>query len=108
VTRHEHASTSALSCGSGLVAGQRLQVLAGEGVRRHQFKVKSDKRLQYLLTRSGATNLWEQPVVGGKAHQFTKFSSGRIFDFDWSTDGKELLLARGETSSDVVLISNFR
>jgi len=47
-------------------------------------------------------------VVGGKPHQFTKFSSGRIFDFDWSTDGKQLLLARGETSSDVVLISNFR
>jgi hypothetical protein len=39
---------------------------------------------------------------------FTQFTAGRIFDFDWSADGKQLLLARDDTSSDVVLISNFR
>ena len=62
--------------------------------------------LQYLLTRNGATNIWEQPVGGGEPKQFTKFTSGRIFDFDWSADGKQLLLTRGDTSSDVVLIRN--
>ncbi len=64
------------------------------------------QRLQYLLTRNGATNIWEQPVGGGEPKQFTKFTSGRIFDFDWSADGKQLLLTRGDTSSDVVLIRN--
>jgi dipeptidyl aminopeptidase/acylaminoacyl peptidase len=66
------------------------------------------KGLQYLLTRSGATNVWEQPLTSGDPHQVAKFSSGRIFSFAWSRDGKQLLLSKGNESSDVILISNFR
>jgi eukaryotic-like serine/threonine-protein kinase len=66
------------------------------------------KGLQYLLTRNGATNVWEQPLAGGAPHQVTNFASGRIFNFSWTRDGKQLLLAKGEETSDVVLISNFR
>jgi Tol biopolymer transport system component len=68
----------------------------------------SGKALQYLLTRSGATNLWEQPLTGKEPRQVTKFPSGRIFDFAWSRDGKQLLLTKGNQSSDVILIQNFR
>jgi DNA-binding winged helix-turn-helix (wHTH) protein/Tol biopolymer transport system component len=99
--------------------GTNLAVIPTSGGAPLQtFKVPSDvsdlrwspdgQRLQYLLTRSGVTNLWQQPVAGGEPQQFTKFSSGRIFDFDWSADGKQLLLTRGETSSDVVLLSHLR
>src|SRR5260370_4130950 len=63
-------------------------------------------QLQYLLTRDAVTNIWEQPLDGGPPRQVTMFSSGRIFDFNWSRDGKRLLLARGEVSSDVVLLSH--
>jgi Tol biopolymer transport system component/DNA-binding winged helix-turn-helix (wHTH) protein len=66
------------------------------------------KSLQYLLTENGASNIWEQPLDGGKPHQITKFPTGQIFDFHWSLDGKRLLLARGDVSSDVVLLSNLR
>ncbi len=66
------------------------------------------KALQYLLTRNGATNVWEQALTGGAPRQITNFTSGRIFDFAWSRDGKQLLLAKGNQSSDVILISNFR
>jgi len=38
-------------------------------------------------------------------HQLTNFSPGRIFDFNWSWDGKRLLLVHGEVSSDVVLLN---
>jgi hypothetical protein len=31
-----------------------------------------------------------------------------IFSFAWSGDGKQLLLARGNQTSDVILISNFK
>jgi Tol biopolymer transport system component/DNA-binding winged helix-turn-helix (wHTH) protein len=65
------------------------------------------KGLQYLITRDGVTNLWEQPLAGGEAKQVTKFSSGLICDFNWSSNHKQLLLARGEASSDVILFSNF-
>jgi DNA-binding winged helix-turn-helix (wHTH) protein/Tol biopolymer transport system component len=99
--------------------GTKLAVIpASGGAPLQTFKVPSDvsalrwapdgRRLQYLLTRNGATNIWEQPVAGGGSKQFTQFTSGRIFDFDWSADGKQLLLARGEISSDVVLLSNLR
>jgi eukaryotic-like serine/threonine-protein kinase len=64
--------------------------------------------LQYPLDKDGVTNLWEQPLAGGPPKQITKFSSGRIFDFNWTPDGRQLLLCRGESSSDVVLLSNLR
>jgi len=64
--------------------------------------------LHYVWDKNGAANLWEQPVTGGPPHQVTRFTSGRIFDFNWTADGKQLLLARGEVTSDVVLLSNLR
>ncbi len=66
------------------------------------------KGLQFVITRNGAANIWEQPVAGGPRRQITTFTSGLIFDFDWSRDGKLLYLAKGEKNSDVILISNFR
>jgi serine/threonine protein kinase/Tol biopolymer transport system component len=68
----------------------------------------SGKALQYRLTRNGASNIWEQPLAGGEPHQITKFSSGLIFDFAWSRDSKQLVLAKGNETSDVILISNFK
>ena len=64
--------------------------------------------LQYVLTKNGVSNLWEQKLAGGAKKQITNFQSGLIFDFAWSQDGKQLALSRGTTSSDVILISNFR
>ena len=66
------------------------------------------KGLQYLLTKGDVTNIWEQPLTGGSPKQITNFTSGRIFDFNWSEDGKLLLTSRGEITSDVVLLSNLR
>ena len=68
----------------------------------------SGKALNYLLTRNGSTNIWEQPLTGEAPRQITSFTSGRIFDFAWSRDGKRLLLTKGSQSSDVILISSFR
>ena len=64
--------------------------------------------IQFLLTRDGATNVWEQLLSGGQLRRVTNFTSGRIFDFAWTRDGKHLLLAKGESTSDVILITNFR
>ena len=64
--------------------------------------------LQYLVTQNGATNVWEQALEGGKPKQLTKFTSGRIFDFSWSSDNRRLFLTRGDVTSDVVLLNNLR
>jgi DNA-binding winged helix-turn-helix (wHTH) protein/Tol biopolymer transport system component len=66
------------------------------------------RALQYLLTQGDVTNIWEQPLAGGSPKRITDFTSGRIFDFNWSPDGTQLLMSRGEVSSDVVLLSNLR
>ena len=88
------------------------------GARVHQFDwpalaghprwaTKGDA-LQYVLTKNGVSNLWEQKLTGGPPKEITNFQSGLIFDFSWSWDGKQLALTRGSNSSDVILISNFQ
>lgn len=64
--------------------------------------------VQYLTTRGGATNVWEQRFTAGTARPITNFISGQIFDFSRTRNGQHLLLAKGEWTGDVVLVSNFR
>ena len=66
------------------------------------------RALTYIDTRSGFSNIWSQPLDGKKPVQLTNFTTGRIFNFDWSREGKWLALARGSLTSDVVLISDLR
>jgi Tol biopolymer transport system component len=63
--------------------------------------------LQYILTREGVGNLWEQPLAGGPPRQLTHFKTDQIIDFAWSRDGTQVVFARGNQNSNVVLISNF-
>ena len=62
----------------------------------------------YILDVGGVQNLFAQPLSGGPPKQLTYFKEGRVFAFDWSRDGKQLLLSRGDISNDVVLINDFR
>jgi serine/threonine protein kinase len=67
----------------------------------------SDGRaLTYIETRGMASNIWSQPLAGGAPRQLTDWKSDRIFNFAWSRDGKQLALARGVVTNDVVLISD--
>ena len=80
-----------------------VQPLGANGLRWSP----DSKGVQYLLTRNGATNVWEQPLPGSEPRPVTNFTSGLLFDFAWSRDGSQLLLAKGENTSDIILISNF-
>ncbi len=62
--------------------------------------------LSYVVNEHGASNLWAQPLSGGAPRQLTDFKSDRIFDYAWSRDGRQLALARGQVSSDVVLLTD--
>jgi len=63
----------------------------------------SNDGLTFMGTRDGVTNLYTQPANGGPVRQLTPFSSGQIYSFDWSRDGK-LAYSRGMSSSDVILV----
>jgi hypothetical protein len=60
---------------------------------------------EFLRTENDAANVWEQSIAGGEPRQLTRFTSGRIFNFDWSGDGKRLVMTRGSISRDVVLLN---
>jgi Tol biopolymer transport system component len=53
---------------------------------------------------NNANNLWLQPLDGKPGRQISHFPSEQIFGYGWSPDGKKLLVWRGHTESDVVLL----
>lgn len=77
------------------------------GMRALSF-TPDGKGMAFLLTRNRASNIWVQPLAGGALTPLTKFSSGDMYAFAWSKDGKHLAFSHGQRKSDVVMISNFR
>lgn len=59
-------------------------------------------------TRKGASNLWVQLLASGPHKKITHFNMGLIFDFAWSHEGKQLVVARGAQTIGVALINNFK
>ncbi|HEX8189062.1 MAG TPA: winged helix-turn-helix domain-containing protein [Pyrinomonadaceae bacterium] len=64
--------------------------------------------LTYVDAPDGVGNLWLQPLAGGPPKRLTDFKSDRIFRFDWSRDGRQLVCSRGAETNDVVLIGGLR
>lgn len=71
----------------------------------NQFTWSPDSRTLTVLTnRGGSMNIWRQPVDGSAPTQITDFNSGKILNFAWTADGKDLIIARGNTNNDLLLI----
>ncbi len=66
-----------------------------------------EKSMQFLLTRDGAKNVWAQPFDGKAMYRVTDFPAGDSYGFDWSPDGKNMVISRGSQRSDVVRMTNF-
>ena len=65
---------------------------------------RNGKSVQYFSEVGGVSNLWSQSISGGRPKQLTHFSSGHIFAFAWSPDYKELALAKGDVTRNVITI----
>ena len=70
--------------------------------------MRDGKALAYVDTRNGVSNIWSLPIDGSPPRQLTNFKSDLIFRFALSPDGRQLVLARGTQTRDVVLIRDFR
>ncbi len=66
------------------------------------------KAISYPVTESGVSNIWSQPLSGDPPRRLTDFKSDRIFFFDWSRNGNNLVCSRGAQTSDVVIIGDQR
>lgn len=82
---------------------QRLELPAVSGYLFYQW-LNDGQGLAYVSTKGGDSNIWVQPLNGGKPAQLTHFDSQRIFRFALSPDGHQLAVARGQVANDVVLI----
>ncbi len=65
------------------------------------------RAIAFVNSVNGVGNIWRQSVAGGPPAPVTHFPSGKIFNFQWSRDGR-LALCRGTETTDAVLIRNFR
>jgi eukaryotic-like serine/threonine-protein kinase len=87
--------------------GKPIQVFDMAG-KDHFGWSKDSRSMLYNDTLGGVGNIFSFPLDGGSPKQLTKFKTEQIYNFAWSADGKTLVLARGTTTSDAVLIRNFR
>ena len=66
-----------------------------------------DRRsIAYANSPGGLSDIWAQPLDGGRPRRLTDFRAEQIIAFDWSADGRTILFVRGVETSDVVLIEN--
>jgi serine/threonine protein kinase/roadblock/LC7 domain-containing protein len=74
----------------------------------HSAEWAPDNRSMILSDfRSGTPNIWSLPVLGkAPERQLTHFTSGEIWAFHYTRDGKSVAYARGNNLSDVVLFTS--
>ncbi|MCA1607905.1 MAG: DPP IV N-terminal domain-containing protein, partial [Acidobacteria bacterium] len=120
ITPHYSPDGKFISCIINSEAEMMIVTSEGAFVRAYPLKTRpmvnigcrftpDGKNLVYIVMQKDISNLWLQPIDGGKPRQLTNFSHGQIFNFAYSADGRRLFLARGPHQiQDAVLIRNFR
>ena len=66
------------------------------------------RAIGYLGAGEVGQNIFAFPIDGGPRRQLTNFKTDSIATFNWTRDGKQLILGRGPLTNDVVLIKDFR
>ncbi len=64
--------------------------------------------ITYINGGGGGRNLWLQPYPDGPPKQMTDFKANGLHRREWTRDGKQVALVRGDSTNDVVMITNFR
>ena len=76
-------------------------------LRRTTSWTPDGRAIAFINSVKGVGNIWQQSVTGGPPAPVTHFTSGKIFNFQWSHT-KRLALSRGTETTDAVMIRNFR
>jgi Tol biopolymer transport system component len=64
------------------------------------------KAVVYIVREKGVDNLWAQALDGSAAKPLTHFTADKILRFNYSPDGSQVAIERGESESDVVLLKD--
>jgi serine/threonine protein kinase len=65
------------------------------------------KGFAYVSSSSGASNIWLQPLDRGQFRKLTDFKDAEITSFDWSDDGRQIVLVRDTRAYVPVLVRLF-
>ena len=90
---HSHIDESEIWLRRGDATVIHERVTAGGAKSAWPMWTPDGRRLIYMSDRSGAENLWEQPI-GGQPRQLTRFTSGRVLWPAISTDGRTVVFER--------------
>lgn len=63
--------------------------------------------IDYISAETDGTQIVRQKFDGSEPVPIYTFADGRIFNFAWSKDGKQIAISRGQQSRDAVLLSEF-
>ena len=66
---------------------------------------KDSAAIYFIGGTSNASTIWRQTLTGGEPQKLIDFPD-RIFNFAWSADGVNLVVARGKLSGDAILMTN--
>jgi serine/threonine protein kinase/Tol biopolymer transport system component len=66
------------------------------------------KAVAYNIIENGVGNVWAQPLDGTPGHRLTNFTSDQIRTFQFSPDGKTVIVTRFHVVSDIVLLRDTR
>lgn len=71
------------------------------------FNFAPDGRsITFAIQKNGVMDLWNQPIAGGELQQLTHFTTAEgISSFQYSKDGKQIAISRGEPVSDVLVFT---
>ncbi len=66
------------------------------------------KAILYTVNINSVSNVWSQPLAGGKPAPVTDFKDSLMTGFAWSRDGKLFAATRGSLIRDAVLITDVK
>jgi eukaryotic-like serine/threonine-protein kinase len=78
------------------------------GIASTRFRWAPNGRAIAFIESDARTNIWTVPVGGGAPTQLTHFDDRLIVDFDWSPDGRQLVVARTLETNDIVVLKRLR
>jgi eukaryotic-like serine/threonine-protein kinase len=73
----------------------------------YYFRWTPDGRSLAFVDDRNPSAIIAQPINGGPPKQLADFKPDHIFSFAWSRDGKQLAVAHGTLTHDVILINDF-
>ncbi|MBK7392141.1 MAG: PD40 domain-containing protein [Chloracidobacterium sp.] len=85
-----------------------FDLLTTTSINRGPAWTPDGRSIVYIAQRGEKNNLWIQSLDGGSPKQITNFDQPAIARREYSRDGKQIAIVRGELTSNAVLITGFR